>query len=463
MPRCCARIEAVGWAPPRAPRPGHQGSRCSGPCCGCGCCGELRRRRCGRRGAGRPVRGGRAGRGRRSRWRSARQRAQAGGRCRSYHDPQLGADDRQRQPSRPVGQSRRCALPRTDRRDRRRWPAPTDADFAFADLTTGERWTVRLNDGPLPWWMLSPGRRVPGTRIGDYLRARCACCDGARPADRRAYRHERPGLGAAARTGPARRAQHRAGGGIGARSRRDVLRETLAKGGAAMRPRIAEPTLAAAFIDPGARLAGSARRAASARPAAARARASTATASPALDWGDGVEPVAPDEPVILAVPPWVAADAGARACRARRIPRDRQRAFRHAAAGRHTADARRDRRHGRMGVRLPRSPVGDGQRRRPAGRRGPRGARADVLGRYRAALGIDLPPTAALADRQGEARDLRRHARAGRQAPAGARRAGATCSWPATGRRPACPRRSKARCARAKPRRAWRSAIGRGV
>ena len=37
------------------------------------------------------------------------------------------------------------------------------------DLSTGESWTLRPNLGPVPWWMLVPSRRVPGTGWRDYL------------------------------------------------------------------------------------------------------------------------------------------------------------------------------------------------------------------------------------------------------------------------------------------------------
>ncbi len=53
---------------------------------------------------------------------------------------------------------------------------PEEAEFAFADLASGERWLVRPNMGPLPWWIFSSGRRVPGTSAFDYLRA-CALAD----------------------------------------------------------------------------------------------------------------------------------------------------------------------------------------------------------------------------------------------------------------------------------------------
>ncbi len=94
--------------------------------------------------------------------------AQAGGRCRSFHDATLdrtidngnhlilganpavftyletiGARDGL------VGQARAC--------------------FPFVDLRSGERWTVRPNAGPVPWWIVAPGRRVPGSRVRHYL------------------------------------------------------------------------------------------------------------------------------------------------------------------------------------------------------------------------------------------------------------------------------------------------------
>ena len=53
------------------------------------------------------------------------------------------------------------------------------ANFPFMDIATGSRWTVRANDGPIPWWIFDPRRRPPGTRVREYL-AWCVCC-AARP------------------------------------------------------------------------------------------------------------------------------------------------------------------------------------------------------------------------------------------------------------------------------------------
>jgi len=43
------------------------------------------------------------------------------------------------------------------------------AAFPFVDLATNERWTVRPNKGPVPWWIFSNSRRVPGSRWWHYV------------------------------------------------------------------------------------------------------------------------------------------------------------------------------------------------------------------------------------------------------------------------------------------------------
>src|SRR4051812_3331902 len=46
---------------------------------------------------------------------------------------------------------------------------PETAEFPFVDLSSKERWRLRISDG-LPWWIFDKSRRVPGTRLGEYLR-----------------------------------------------------------------------------------------------------------------------------------------------------------------------------------------------------------------------------------------------------------------------------------------------------
>jgi hypothetical protein len=64
-----------------------------------------------------------------------------------------GPDHRQWQPSGAGGQSGGGAVSRAWGRGEP-LAGPPHADFAFADLATGERWTLRINDGPVPWWVL---------------------------------------------------------------------------------------------------------------------------------------------------------------------------------------------------------------------------------------------------------------------------------------------------------------------
>ena len=46
---------------------------------------------------------------------------------------------------------------------------PQHAEFYFVDLQSGERWTLKFNDGPVPFWIFDRNRRVPGTQPLDYL------------------------------------------------------------------------------------------------------------------------------------------------------------------------------------------------------------------------------------------------------------------------------------------------------
>ncbi len=43
--------------------------------------------------------------------------------------------------------------------------------FSFMDLTNNERWKIEMNKGAFPWWILDKKRRIPGTKITDYLSA----------------------------------------------------------------------------------------------------------------------------------------------------------------------------------------------------------------------------------------------------------------------------------------------------
>lgn len=228
--------------------------------------------------------------------------AQAGGRCRSYRDPQLGlvidnGNHLVLSGNHAVARFRATvgASPET-------LAGPDDAAFAFADLNDDRRWTVRINRGPLPWWTLSRARRVPDTRPRDYLAlARLAGKQGEIGAHVPTHgalwdRLLHPVLLAALNTDPATSSARLAWG---------VLRETVARGGGAMRPLVAHPTLGAAFVDAACRWLAE-RGSPVALGRRLRAIRTEANRVTALDWSDGTQAVAPDETVILAVPPWVA-------------------------------------------------------------------------------------------------------------------------------------------------------------
>jgi squalene-associated FAD-dependent desaturase len=230
---------------------------------------------------------------------------QAGGRCRSYFDSAIGG---------VIDNGNHLVLSgnRAVNDYRKRIGAqdaligPPRAEFAFMDLKDGARWMLRPNEGSLPYWVTRQERRVPGTGAGDYLKYAPLLW-----ADRRARigdivkdrgalweRLMRPFLLAALNTEPEESSAALAGA---------VLRETLAKGGRFYRPRIAHPTLAAAFVDPA--LAYLQSRGATVQ-VGSRLRGLTFAGQRviALDMGEAALPVEASDAVVLAVPPWSAAD-----------------------------------------------------------------------------------------------------------------------------------------------------------
>ena len=228
--------------------------------------------------------------------------AQAGGRCRSYHDPQLGQTiDNGNHLVLAGNEAVKRFLAAVDAPTR--LGGPDHADFAFCDVRSREHWTIRFNDGRLPWWVLVPKRRLPHSKVRDYLRlaqllkAHDGPLDASQMADNPVWqRLIEPVLLAALNTAPAESS---------ARLVSAILRETIGKGGASSRPMIAHPSLGAAFIDPAtAWLAARGSEVELGQRLKAIAFAEDRVTG--LDWGQGIETVAKDDAVILAVPPWVA-------------------------------------------------------------------------------------------------------------------------------------------------------------
>lgn len=229
---------------------------------------------------------------------------QAGGRCRSYFDSTLG---------RTIDNGNHLVLSGNHATfdylraigAERGLTGPNRAEFNFADLNTGKRWTITPNDGPLAWWVLSKTRRVPDTKPSDYLgmaglmfankRQRvqdAMTCKGVlwdRLLDPflLAALNIKPEIGSAALAGA-------------------IVRETLAKGGRHYYPRIAEPHLASALVEPALAYL-------KARDATVRfgQRVRKLTLAPgriaAFDVGEETQ-LGPKDSVVLAVPPWVAAE-----------------------------------------------------------------------------------------------------------------------------------------------------------
>jgi squalene-associated FAD-dependent desaturase len=227
----------------------------------------------------------------------------AGGRCRSYHDATL--DMTIDNGNHLLLSGNRAALAflatigATDR-----LAGPSSAVFDFVDLADGARWTLRPNDGRVPWWVFDTHRRVPGTQPFDYLPAAKLLWAGADaridrmlPCEGPVYeRLLRPVLLAALNTDPPEASAALAGA---------VIRETLAVGGAACRPLIARDGLGAAFVAPALQFLA-------ARGAVVRfghrLRATSIGDGRAhtLDFGEDTIALGADDAVVLAVPPQVA-------------------------------------------------------------------------------------------------------------------------------------------------------------
>jgi squalene-associated FAD-dependent desaturase len=228
---------------------------------------------------------------------------QAGGRCRSYFEPALGLTiDNGNHLLLSANHAALGFLKTIGSEDK--LAAGDEAAFAFADLATGERWVLRPNEGPVPWWIFSRRRRVPGTHAIDYLSvgrllhprrdasiADLMQCDGTLY-----HRLWRPLFLAALNTEPSEASAFLASA---------VLRETLARGGRACRPLIASGGLGPAFIDSA--LSYLERHGAMIRfRHQLRRLVLVNDAVNALDFGEDTIGLAPGDAVILAVPAPVA-------------------------------------------------------------------------------------------------------------------------------------------------------------
>jgi hydroxysqualene dehydroxylase len=228
---------------------------------------------------------------------------QAGGRCRSYFDAATGMRIDNGTHILLSGNTAALAF-LADIGASALVTGASAARYPFVDLKTNERWTLDLGAGRLSPWMFDRRRRAPGTRAVDYLSlirllwptpgkrlGDIMACSG--PAYERVVQ---PFLLAALNIDPSEGASDLA---------RAVVLETIAAGGQACRPYLAPQGLSVAFVE----------------PALAFLRGHGATLTFAhqlrrlvladgrvcgLDFGDSTTAIAPDDAVVLAVPPYAA-------------------------------------------------------------------------------------------------------------------------------------------------------------
>ena len=227
---------------------------------------------------------------------------QAGGRCRSYHDPQLDMVIDNGNHLLLSGNHAALDFLRTiGAADR--LVGPDKAEFDFIDLKTGERWTVRINDGVIPWWLFDRGSRPLGTTAGEFLAMAKLMLPTSKPIgqviDCTGPAYERflgPLMLAALNCDPKEGSAK-----LAAR----IMRESIMLGGKACRPLIARDGLSHALIEPA--LAFLDTRNAPVRfGERLRALSFSGNRVAALDFGDEQVQLALGDRVILAVPPMVA-------------------------------------------------------------------------------------------------------------------------------------------------------------
>jgi squalene-associated FAD-dependent desaturase len=94
----------------------------------------------------------------------------AGGRCRSYHDERLGCTiDNGNHLLLSGNTAVRDYLSVIGASDE--LVGPDRALFPFVDLANDQRWTVEIDQGRWPGWLLNAERRIPGTGLWDYVKA----------------------------------------------------------------------------------------------------------------------------------------------------------------------------------------------------------------------------------------------------------------------------------------------------
>ena len=229
---------------------------------------------------------------------------QAGGRCRSYFDAATNLTIDNGNHLLLSGNRHALAYARSIGTEAG-LVGPQRAQFSFVDLANGQRWQLDLGDSRLPLWLFDKARRVPDTGLRDYLAlmpliwaAPSRLVGDAIPCEGTLYRRlVQPLLLAALNVDPPEGSAGLAGA---------VVRETLLAGGQACRPLIARDGLSAVLVEPAIELLRN-KGASIQFGHELRAFGLSAGGIGELKFGADAVIVAPDDAVILAVPPRPAA------------------------------------------------------------------------------------------------------------------------------------------------------------
>src|SRR5437899_4352375 len=229
---------------------------------------------------------------------------QAGGRCRSYFDAATNLTIDNGNHLLLSGNRHAVAYARSIGTEAG-LIGPKTAQFPFVDIMTGQRWQLDLGDGKLPLWVFDEARRVPDTKLLDYLALAPLVWAGTGklvgdtiPCNGTLYqRLVQPLLLAALNVDPPEGSAGLAGA---------IVRETLLAGGQACRPLIARDGLSAVLVDPAIKLLQD--KGASVQLGhELREFAMTGSNVGELKFGSDAIALGPDDVVVLAVPPRPAA------------------------------------------------------------------------------------------------------------------------------------------------------------
>ena len=229
---------------------------------------------------------------------------QAGGRCRSYFDAatQLTIDNGNHL---LLSGNRHAVAYARSIGTEAGLVGPPRARFSFVDLKTGQRWQLDLGDGKIPIWLFDKTRRVPDTRVLDYValapliwapQARLVG-DAIRCQGVLYDRLVQPLLLAALNVDPPEGSAGLAGA---------VVRETLLAGGQACRPLIARDGLTAVLVEPAIALL-QVKGAGISFGHELRGFAMAGDRVSELQFGDDTVAIASGDSVVMAVPPRPAA------------------------------------------------------------------------------------------------------------------------------------------------------------